>query len=62
MRSRLSREITLVLLVKLGVLTGLWWAFFRNDPLPPAPPAEDIARHLLGAPADSAQGATSDDQ
>ncbi|MBN8489273.1 MAG: hypothetical protein J0M20_16295 [Burkholderiales bacterium] len=45
----LSRHLALLVLVKLAVLVGLWWAFVRDA----AVPVDDqrAAAHLTGAPA-----------
>ena len=40
----LAREISVVLTVKLILLTGLWFAFFRD---PPPQTDEAVSRHIL---------------
>jgi len=44
----LIRKLAVVLVVKLAVLTGLWWGFVREQRLPVD--AQDVAAQLLGAP------------
>ncbi len=44
--SRLGRDITTVLVLKLALLSALYLAFFRGDQRP-ANDAQSTARHLL---------------
>jgi len=44
----LIRKLAVVLVVKVLVLTGLWWGFVREQRLPVD--AQDVAAQLLGAP------------
>lgn len=43
----LAREITLVLLLKLVFIFGLWFAFFRH---PAGHTPADVSRAVLGGP------------
>lgn len=43
-RPGLAREISLVLTIKLILLTGLWFAFFRD---PPPQTGEAVGQHIL---------------
>ena len=44
----LAREITLILVLKLVFLFGLWFAFFRHPEVPPVDGAR-VSEALLGA-------------
>ena len=43
-KSSLNLEITLILLVKVALIFGIWWFFFRT---PDAPTAEQVSRAVL---------------
>lgn len=43
---RLRRDITAVLMLKLALLSALYFGFFRGDERPPID-AQSVARHLL---------------
>lgn len=45
---RLRREIAVVLLLKLFLLTALWWGFIRDARVTVAP--EGMQTHLAGVP------------
>lgn len=51
-KSWLVRHLALVLLIKIVLITALWWAFFRGNKVP----VDDAraATHLLGSPAATA--------
>lgn len=44
--NRLSREILLILIVKIALIFAIWWVFFR-DPETPTP--EQVSHALLGS-------------
>ncbi len=43
----LAKEITLVLVIKLGLICSLWYAFFRVPPNQ-LPGDRDVSRMILG--------------
>lgn len=45
-RQKLAREISLILTVKLLLLTGLWFAFFRD---PPPQTDTTVSQHILSS-------------
>lgn len=48
----LLRHLTLVVLVKLAVLAGLWWVFFRPAQVPVNP--DTAAEHVTSVPSPAA--------
>lgn len=42
----LSREILLILIVKIALIFAIWWVFFRAPDKPPLSP-EQVSRALL---------------
>jgi hypothetical protein len=43
----LSREILLVLIVKIAIIFAIWWVFFRDPENAPPPTPEQVSRALL---------------
>ena len=44
--NRLSREILLILIIKIILIFIIWWVFFRNSD---GPSAEQLSRNLPGS-------------
>ena len=44
--NRLSREILLILVVKIALIFAIWWVFFRT---PDVPGTEQVSHALLDA-------------
>lgn len=44
--SPLIRELSLILVLKLSLLYGIWWAFFSEPP--PEPSAASVSRAFVG--------------
>lgn len=57
---RLARELWIVVLLKLVVLTGLWWAFVRDARVTVDPAA--VARNFTAAPGNPSQETPAHDQ
>lgn len=51
-RTSLTREIIVALILKCVLLYALWWAFFSHAP-DKRVIADTVAEHLTGAPSDS---------
>lgn len=47
----LPRKLAIVLVIKLAVLTGLWWGFVRDERVPVD--TDSAAARLLGTPTDT---------
>ena len=46
---KLARHLAILIVIKLMVLTALWFAFFRGQYVKPN--ADEVMQHLSGSPA-----------